>query len=213
MTLIINKYVYIGRFQPYHKAHEFILKKALSNSMGVILVLGSDNSSRSIQNPWYAEEREVMIRHSLSTHENMKLEFIRQKDVPNNNLLWAKQINEKLEDRCWHTTSPVEVSLIGCRKDDSSFYLNLFPTLQFKSIELRPNINATDIRNSYFREDPEEFWSKNLPTGSLKFLKGFRESKDFKELVSLYRPKIAKCGICGTSAGVPCNRDIHESEE
>ena len=45
------------------------------------------------------------------------------------------------------------IGLIGHEKDDSSYYLNLFPMWDRVEIENTSGINATDIRKEFFLEE------------------------------------------------------------
>jgi nicotinamide-nucleotide adenylyltransferase len=51
----------IGRFQPFHKAHELLIKQALKENDSVIIAIGSSQESRTIKNPFNYEERKKMI--------------------------------------------------------------------------------------------------------------------------------------------------------
>ena len=53
--------IFIGRFQPPHKAHIHIIEEALKIAEQVVIVLGSNRSAPNTRNPWTAVEREEMI--------------------------------------------------------------------------------------------------------------------------------------------------------
>ena len=59
--------VFIGRFEPFHNGHRYVLERALAQARKVIVIVGSAGRPRTTKNPWNAEERAVMIRHSIPT--------------------------------------------------------------------------------------------------------------------------------------------------
>ena len=54
----------IGRFQPFHPGHLFLIKQALEIADSVIIGIGSSNLSNT-DNPYSVQEREEMIRAAL----------------------------------------------------------------------------------------------------------------------------------------------------
>lgn len=67
--------VVLGRFQPLHLGHTFLIKAAeewrLENSADsqLILCIGSSNRPESMTNPWNYNEREEMIRSWLKNEQ------------------------------------------------------------------------------------------------------------------------------------------------
>src|SRR3989344_8102439 len=54
----------IGRFQPLHYGHIYLMKQALAVTGSIIIGIGSANA-RNEDNPFPAEFRELMVRNSL----------------------------------------------------------------------------------------------------------------------------------------------------
>ena len=56
--------VVLGRFQPFHRGHEGVVKAALAHAApdDVMIAIGSSEAEASMRNPWSASEREAMIR-------------------------------------------------------------------------------------------------------------------------------------------------------
>jgi bifunctional NMN adenylyltransferase/nudix hydrolase len=145
--------VYIGRFQPFHSGHLSVLKAALAQHDRVIMVLGSSNWDRDLdRNPWDFHERVMMILGSLGEKALCeRVKFIRMHDYPGENDAWVKGVVHYVEQ---YTTrwaklydEKVETFLTGCKKDESSFYLDLLPW-QFVPAPPHGIINATDIRKA-----------------------------------------------------------------
>ncbi len=61
--------LYVGRFQPFHLGHLEAIKEILKEVEEVIVVIGSAQYSHTINNPFTAGERLVMIRGALEEAE------------------------------------------------------------------------------------------------------------------------------------------------
>jgi bifunctional NMN adenylyltransferase/nudix hydrolase len=80
------------------------------------------------------------------------IHYVYAKDYLYNDNMWLtsvqQQINEIIPDNC------KDVVLFGHKKDRTTFYLNLFPQWEFVEVgDLDPNINATRVRDMYFKCD------------------------------------------------------------
>jgi len=62
----LSRALYVGRFQPFHLGHLEAIKYVLSNSPEVVIVIGSAQHSHTLENPFTAGERAVMIRLALN---------------------------------------------------------------------------------------------------------------------------------------------------
>lgn len=174
--------VFIGRFQPFHLAHQDILTQALQRSNKVIIVLGGYKNASNIKNPWFSTEREKMIRANLSEEDNTRVSFIHMRDYLYNDNLWLTVVQQKVEEITGDSTS---VALIGHQYDRSSSYLTQFP--QWERIEVKhldKFLHATDIRQLYFTHDAA--YKKYLPEGTVKFLEDFKKTEAFKNLKEEY---------------------------
>lgn len=58
---------YIGRFQPYHEGHQYVLEQIAKECDEIIIGIGSAQLSHTIDNPFTAGERVLMITRSLTT--------------------------------------------------------------------------------------------------------------------------------------------------
>lgn len=149
--------VYIGRFQPFHKVHEHTLRFALKTAKRVILVVGSANTERSYKNPWTASERVNMIARLLQSDDLFRVSIVKMDDFPGDNEKWVAELSSLVARE---TGGATDVALIGHEKDDSSFYLKLFPHWAFLPTdmtgvpeELR-NLSATKVRDALFLRMP-----------------------------------------------------------
>lgn len=140
--------VLIGRFQPYHRGHEGLLRRALETAPQVVVVLGSAGSARTPRNPFTASERETMIRATLSPEENSRVRFVGQRDVWDATR-WAREVREKVQ-----TSGSGPVGLVGYRKDDSSSYLDAFPGWTWIDAGRQGPLDATPLRALLYTSAP-----------------------------------------------------------
>jgi nicotinamide-nucleotide adenylyltransferase len=63
--MLVNRGLYVGRFQPFHLGHLGAIKAALKEIDELVIVIGSAQYSHKVNNPFTAGERLVMIRQAL----------------------------------------------------------------------------------------------------------------------------------------------------
>lgn len=52
----------IGRFQPLHKGHEALIKRAIEDCVDVVVGIGSSEAKQSLKNPFTYDERVQMVK-------------------------------------------------------------------------------------------------------------------------------------------------------
>jgi nicotinamide-nucleotide adenylyltransferase len=62
---VVNRGLYVGRFQPFHLGHLDAIKYVLERVDELVVVIGSAQYSHNSHNPFTAGERLVMIQHAL----------------------------------------------------------------------------------------------------------------------------------------------------
>ena len=62
---MVNRGLYVGRFQPFHLGHLGAVKAILKEVDELVIVIGSAQYSHKLNNPFTAGERLVMIRNAL----------------------------------------------------------------------------------------------------------------------------------------------------
>ncbi|WP_445115448.1 nicotinate-nicotinamide nucleotide adenylyltransferase [Acinetobacter sp. WZC-1] len=180
MTYSFDYLVYIGRFQPFHLAHMQTVKIALQQSHRIILALGSAQHERNIKNPFTAEEREQMILSNFSQTNQQRIEFVPVIDVHNDEK-WV----ELLKNLVAAVVRPEDkVGLIGHFKDESSYYLQLFPDWELVELaSLNNAISATPLREAYYRGEIVE---SEFPLGTRDFLQKFMHTEIYQQLKQKY---------------------------
>ena len=179
--------VYIGRFQPCHLAHIELMKMAQTQGKELLVLIGSANQPRTTKNPWTWEERATMIKQSLP--DTARVRCLPLRDVLYNDQKWAKQVQETVSEVA-ELINAKDIALIGHSKDETSFYLKMFP--QWKAIEA-PNIediHAADVRAAYYMMEPDDFdlrVGRNLPPAIHNYLKAFALRPEYEQLVREYK--------------------------
>ena len=62
---MVNRGLYVGRFQPFHLGHLEAIETVLKSVDELVVVIGSAQYSHNSKNPFTAGERLVMIRRAL----------------------------------------------------------------------------------------------------------------------------------------------------
>lgn len=63
---MVNRGLYVGRFQPFHLGHLEAIKHILKEVDELVIVVGSAQYSHNVENPFTAGERLEMIRRALN---------------------------------------------------------------------------------------------------------------------------------------------------
>jgi bifunctional NMN adenylyltransferase/nudix hydrolase len=151
--------VFIGRFQPFHNGHLAVINAGLVQADQMIILCGSAHQPRSTRNPWTVKERENMIRGSLTDTDNNRVHIAPLMDIVYNDESWVRNVQATINGlvAAYHSTPHriPTVGLIGHSKDQSSYYLNLFPQWSAVNVDNYQGISATPIRESIFTEEPE----------------------------------------------------------
>ncbi|MDO5651125.1 MAG: bifunctional nicotinamide-nucleotide adenylyltransferase/Nudix hydroxylase, partial [Moraxella sp.] len=172
--------IFIGRFQPFHHGHEFIVREALVRAKQVILLIGSANSPRTIKNPFTFAERKAMILQSFDTATAKRLICLPIDDTLYNDHKWLHNIRSTV-NIATKSSPKHKIGVIGHTKDDSSYYLSLFPDWAYLELPNFQNLSATPLRQAYFGQADSELYQK-MPAASAEFLQQFRHSHDFVRL-------------------------------
>ena len=180
-----KKYDYgivIGRFQPFHLAHQELIQHAISLCERVIVILGSARSASDVKNPFTPKMREEMIRKCFPK-EN--LEFRAVRDYPYNDHIWTTEIQNTVNQITEEDgDNNAKIAIVGFFKDRSSYYLNMFPQWEFEEF-FRPDkkflsISASRIRENYFSGVDE--WKQDVPAEVANYLDEFKQTETFEYL-------------------------------
>lgn len=175
--------VFIGRFQPPHKAHLETMQRALKRHNRLIVVLGSAESYPNFKNPFSAPQREAMIRAALEeAGAKGELRFVYVPDDYYDDPRWFRAVRTGVLEV---TPNKSHIYLTGFNKDESSYYLMGFPDWPFEESGVSSPLNATDVRKAYFAGD--ENWKTMVPPAVQRFLEDFAQTPEYPRLQAEYQ--------------------------
>ncbi|MDO4426952.1 MAG: bifunctional nicotinamide-nucleotide adenylyltransferase/Nudix hydroxylase [Moraxella sp.] len=169
--------VFIGRFQPFHVGHLFVVNEAFSRTDHVILLIGSANCPRSLKNPFSFFEREAYIKNAVTLEAGKTLTCLPLLDTLYNDHLWLQHAQKQVASV---TKKGERIGIIGHDKDDSSYYLKLFPTWEFCAVPSHEGLSATPIRQAFFNDGI--IMADKLPSSSVDFLTAFLQTEAYQHL-------------------------------
>jgi bifunctional NMN adenylyltransferase/nudix hydrolase len=180
MTKKYHTLVLIGRFQPFHSAHLEIVKRATALCEQLIIITGSAKQPRTYKNPFTSTERASMIKDA-TRGLSMQIYVEENVDTIYNDQAWAVRI-QGIVSKYRAVGGPV--GIIGHKKDDSSFYLDMFPQWGYENVELIEFLSAVDIRDLYFkREVNMKFIRGVVPETTFDFLEQFRTTAEYEQII------------------------------
>jgi bifunctional NMN adenylyltransferase/nudix hydrolase len=180
MSKQYNTLVLIGRFQPLHNAHLEIIKRATALTDQLVVICGSAKQPRTYKNPFTFDERARMIRNAtagLSMRVNVEPNI----DTIYNDQAWAVRVQGIVSK---YAVLGGKVGVIGHKKDESSFYLDMFPQWDFVNVEQIEPLGATNIRDLFFKRDVNMNFIKSVvPETTVDFLNEFRKTADYEQVI------------------------------
>lgn len=172
--------VLIGRFQPLHNAHLEIIKRATALTDQLVVICGSAKQPRTYKNPFTFDERARMIRNAtagLSLRVNVEPNI----DTIYNDQAWAVRVQSIVSK---YAVKSGKVGIIGHKKDESSFYLDMFPQWEFVNVEQIEPLGATNIRDLFFKRDVNMNFIKSVvPETTVDFLNQFKETAEYEQVI------------------------------
>lgn len=176
---------FIGRCAPFHPGHEHVLRTGLELADKVNILLGSANSPRTPRNPFLYDERVSMIYDYV--HEKMnvavagRINFAPINDYTYNDKAWQVNVQRVVRNL---VGDEADVGLIGCSKDQTNYYLKLFPQWGDNpiSVPMVGDYNATAIRDAYFSGNG----CVNVFGPVQGFMERFRDTQTYKDLCAEY---------------------------
>jgi bifunctional NMN adenylyltransferase/nudix hydrolase len=177
--------VLIGRFQPFHNAHLEIVRRATALTKHLIIVTGSAAQPRTYKNPFTSNERERMIRLATNgiVSGNFTITVASNVDTIYNDQAWAIRV-QKIVSVNARGSETQKIGVIGHKKDESSFYLDMFPQWEFVNVEEVEPLSAVNIRDLYFKRDANMNFIKNVvPPTTFQFLTSFKDTVEYEQII------------------------------
>ena len=179
--IMFDHLVFIGRFQPFHNGHKDIIDYALQHSKNVIILVGSATSPRTIRNPFTFDERKSMIDSVYKDHRR-KITILPLSDIVYNDNKWVKSIQDIVSKNI-DVLNP-KIGLIGHNKDNSSYYLSLFPNWHSVNVDIKQDsLSATHVRGLIYNNLNHNEVTHHVIANMID---SFKESDGFKNIKSEY---------------------------
>ena len=81
----------IGRYQPFHKGHLMAIQEITGDGFSVVIAVGSAQLSHTLDNPFTAGERHLMIAEALEAEDIHNYEIIPIIDI-NRYAIWVSHV-------------------------------------------------------------------------------------------------------------------------
>ena len=194
--------VYIGRFQPIHNAHLETIKKAITKAETLLIFVGTDQRPCNIKNPFTTDERIHIITKAIKEYFNEplieswsdhgsdsvlnRIKFIGCRDYLYNNYNWSSEIFSKALAN--GATPDKQTLLTGCLKDDTSYYLKMFPQWSFERMAYLWKLDSTDIRNEVYENGTVGKFAEYLQPTTIEHLENIpKERREEYQYYKMYK--------------------------
>jgi bifunctional NMN adenylyltransferase/nudix hydrolase len=180
MTKQYDTLVLIGRFQPFHTAHLEIIKRSTALCDKLIVITGSAAQPRTYKNPFTSAERAQMIK-AATAGLSLQITVESNIDTMYNDQAWAARVQAIVQ----RNTEPGDkIAIIGHKKDDSSYYLDMFPQWGYENVEQIEPLSAVNIRDLYFKRDANMNFIKNVvPESTFIYLEAFKFTPEYEQII------------------------------
>lgn len=148
---------YIGRFQPYHNGHQYVLEQIAQSATEIIIGVGSAQLSHEVANPFTAGERILMITRSLKDIR-VPIFVIPIEDIKRN-ALWVAHVRSMTPPfDLIYTSNPLVMRLFGEEG---------IP-VQSPALYARELYSGTEIRRRILAGEP---WEALVPEAVVKVIR------------------------------------------
>ncbi len=163
------KALFIGRFQPFHKGHLQIIKKASKEYKEIIIGIGSSQYDNTNENPFSSAERKQMIIKSLEEINIKNFRVVLIPDIHN----YPKWVD--------HVTSIISDFDVVFSNNDLT--RRLFTEKEYKvketSIHKGDKYSGKEIRRRILKGDK---WKDLVPKPVVRIIKDINGNKRLKKL-------------------------------
>lgn len=139
--------LFIMRGQLMHTEHERAVQRALDIGAKALVVIGSAGKARDTRNPFLFEERKAVLLERFKN--DPRLIVVPQGDYPYNDTMWASYIRKAVATNTAGISNP-RIALVGHRKSDTNFYIDMFDKWEFVETGVSVDICASDLRKILF---------------------------------------------------------------
>lgn len=147
------------RAQPLHDGHKHLIREAAKQCDQLLILLGSANLPRTIQNPFSFQERKSAIVNWITSEFSYigknKFSILPVNTYVYSDSQWISDVTNLVE-ATRKTRGFDEAIMFGHMKAGNE-YLKWFPNFKSVNIESDYDISATQIRRAWFKDRPEMF--------------------------------------------------------
>lgn len=149
--------MYLGRFQPFHNGHKYIVEWMMEECERVVIVIGSSDKKGTIQNPFPAWERAMMIK-SVYPCSGVDVVCIPDRPSISNDEGWGEYVIEHLRNYGYDP----DVIYQGLETERTSWWKS-YPDITVQNVSrLDIPISATLIRAAIV-EGKDDFIREHCP--------------------------------------------------
>lgn len=156
---MVNRGLYVGRFQPFHLGHLEAIRIVLENIDELVIVVGSAQYSHNSNNPFTAGERLVMVRQAL---EEAGADYSR---------LWIVPVPDVHLHMLWVSALEGYTPKFNVVFSNEPLTRRLFMEKGYKVKNIRfierKNYNSTLVREKMLKD---ESWTALVPKSVAKFI-------------------------------------------
>lgn len=152
--------VCIGRFSMPHNEHVRMLRQMAEENDHVLVLVGSANRRKSNKNPFSFDERARMLNKIFQDlivpdlKHNAMFTAVPLSDTLYNETRWEAKVQQLVDAYSEDADIPESsVTLYGCDKDESTYYLRNFPQWKHRDHGKLVDIDATRLRDAWFNTD------------------------------------------------------------
>lgn len=178
MTKKADLAIVIGRFNIFHKGHEMMIEEACKVADNVLILVGSVNRSRSFEHSFSYQEREEMIRSTLTGQQSYLVQIKPLNDYLYVEYQWESEVQRLGHDHA-KKLGAESIVLVGHVKDNSSYYLKNFPNWSMHHVEQEIQLSASTVRDKYFNNCEMSELAEYVHPGVLDWLTTFRSEPAF----------------------------------
>ena len=164
----MKRALFIGRFQPFHKAHLVDVKKILKECDEIVIAIGSSQEKYTLENPFSYSERKRMIELALKNNKIKKYKIYSVPDLYNDKK-WVGYIRKNLPS--YEFVYSGNPWTLRCFKKHDS---------KVKKINLIKGVSSTAIRNMMIKN---KNWKKMVPKEIAEYIKKIDGVKRIKRIV------------------------------
>ncbi len=156
---MVNRALYVGRFQPFHLGHLDAIKIVLKSVDELVVVIGSAQYSHNANNPFTAGERLVMVRRAL---EEAEIDHSR---------VWIVPVPDVHLHMLWVSALEGYTPKFNVLYSNEPLTRRLFMEKGYKVKNIRfferKNYNSTLVREKMLKD---ESWTTLVPKSVAKFI-------------------------------------------